>query len=104
MESVRREYGYSSRIVGTPLAPTMLLADMDDNGTQELMIPRNSMDALAVLRFTKGLMTRLYETVLPAPIASSFFVAYNERGTVNSIAFFLRDGQIVLITRIQKAR
>ena len=42
MESVRREYGYSSRIVGTPLAPTMLLADMDDNGTQELMIPRNS--------------------------------------------------------------
>jgi hypothetical protein len=109
MESVRREYGYSSRIVGTPLAPTVLLADMDDNGTQELMIPRNSMDALTILSFTKGLMTRLYETDLPAPIASAFYIAYtappeNPKRAVHSIAFFLRDGQIALITRVQKAQ
>jgi hypothetical protein len=109
MESVRREYGYSSRIVGTPLSQTILLADMDDNGTQELMIPRNSMDALAILSFTKGLMTRLYETDLPAPIASAFYIAYtappeNPKRAVHSIAFFLRDGQIALITRVQKAQ
>jgi hypothetical protein len=105
MESVRREYGYSSRIVGTPLSQTMVLADMNDDGAKkakELVIPRNSMDALSVLHFEKGLMTRLYEVSLPRSIRSAFFTAYTEKGAVRSMAFMLADGQVVLITREQK--